>query len=202
MKYYSNKEKFVKGFTLIELLIVLAIAAFLATLAYSSIHESRENTWVMETGLNQKELTKATEAYFRDMGFYPPDVNRGWDPGFERPLPWTPDAGQPGVPSSGTNCYDCPSGWEAVVAEKWAGPYMTWPKSTPFGGRYDYNYWPTAMSRPGGCTVPKGIYAGAQGYYGDTKGTVPSSAEQKMIDKNFDADGCLNGESQLLLWRL
>jgi prepilin-type N-terminal cleavage/methylation domain-containing protein len=197
MKYSHTKNN--SGFTLVELLVVIAVSVFLASMAYTSIFESRENTKVMDTGLNQKELTRATEAYFRDMGFYPPDVNRGWDPGFEQSLPWNPD-GQTG---SGVDESTVPSDWEDVVAEKWAGPYLVWPKSTPWGGRYDYNYWPTAETRNGGCVVSKGIYAGAQGYYGDVSGTtVPSSAETKMVAKGFDADGCLNGESQLLLWRL
>jgi general secretion pathway protein G len=191
----NNKN--IKGFTLIELLVVIAITAYLASLAYSNIHESRENTEVTDAGLTQKELTRATEAYFRDMGFYPPDVNRGWDPGFERPLPWNPD----GLTDSGVVTSTVPSNWQSIVAAKWAGPYMTWPKSTPWGGRYDYNYWPTDTTRQGNCVVPKGIYAGAQGDYSNNH-TIPSEAEQKMITKGFDADGCLNGEAQLLLWRL
>lgn len=201
MKNFFNesvKEKNIKGFTLIELIIVLAISAYVATLVYSNIRESRENTKVMETGLTQKEMTRATEAYFRDMGFYPPDVNRGWDPGFEQSLPWNSD----GLTGSGVDESTVPSNWQTIVAAKWAGPYMNWPKATPFGGRYDYNYWPEETSRAGGCIVPKGIYAGAQGYYGDTSGTVSASSEQKMITKGFDADGCLNGEAQLLLWSL
>ena len=202
MRYFFKKTQ--DGFTLVEIIIVIAITVFLASLTYSSIFEARENTRVMDTGLIQKELTKATEAYFRDMGFYPPDVNRGWDPGFEQPIPWNPEEGQSGVPDAGTSCPECPSDWEVIVADHWAGPYMIWPKETQWEGRYDYNYWATAQNRPGSCPdVPKGIYAGAQGYYGDTSGTtVPTSAEQKMINKGFDADGCLNGESQLLLWRL
>jgi general secretion pathway protein G len=196
-------QKMTKGFTLVEIIVVVAITAFLASLTYSSIFESRENTRVMDTGLVQKQLTVATEAYFRDMGFYPPDVNRGWDPGFEQATPWNSEVGQPGVPDVGTDCSHCPSDWENIVSEKWAGPYMVWPKETQWNGRYDYNYWPEATTRSGGCVVPKGIYAGAQGYYGDVVGTtIPDSAEQKMVDNGFDGDGCINGESQLLLWRL
>lgn len=195
MIYLFMKNK--KGFTLVEIVVVIAITAFLASLAYPSIFESKENTRVLDTGLTQKELTRATEAYFRDMGFYPPDVNRGWDPGFEKSLPWNPD----GQTVSGVDTSTVPSDWQDIIAEKWAGPYMLWQKSTPWGGRYDYNYWETAKTRNGGCVVPKGIYAGAQGDYSNNN-TVPSSAEQKMITKGFDADGCLNGESQLLLWRL
>jgi len=193
----NNKNK---GFTLVELLVAIAIAVFLSTLAFSSISESREDTRVMDTGLTQKELTRVTEAYFRDMGFYPPDVNRGWDPGFERSLPWNPEDGGPGVPSAGTDCSQCPSDWQTIVAAKWAGPYMTWPKSTSWGGRYDYNYWPEDQVRYG-CSIPKGIYAGAQGDY-QNNSTIPPTAEQKLITKGYDADGCIDGESQLLLWKL
>ncbi|MCK9352028.1 MAG: type II secretion system protein [Candidatus Paceibacterota bacterium] len=192
----KDKNTINTGFTLVELIVVIAITAFLASLAFSSISESRENTRVMDTGLTQKELTRATEAYFRDMGFYPPDVNRGWDPGFEQSAPWNPD----GQTVSGVDDSTVPEDWETIIAEKWAGPYMVWPKATPWGGRYDYNYWEEDTTR-NGCLVPKGIYAGAQGDYSNNN-TIPSSAEQKMVDKGFDGDACLNGESQLLLWRI
>jgi len=196
-----NTFSFKNGFTLIELLVVIGISSWLTTVIYTNFKETRETSSVLQAGLIQKEMTKATEKYFRDMGFYPPDVNRGWDPGFEQPVPWNPDVGQPGVPVVGIVCTHCPADWEDVVSEHWAGPYLNWPRETPWGGRFDYNYWSVSTTRSGGCVVPAGIYAGAQGDYQNSN-TIPLSAEDKMIEKGFDADECENGESQLLLWRL
>ena len=72
------------------------------------------------------------------MGFYPPDVNRGWDPGLSSTTPSNPD----NHGTSGADCSHCPEDWEDIVAAQWQGPYIkNWPQLTPWGGKYDYNYW-------------------------------------------------------------
>ncbi len=204
-KGWASLEKKVRAFTLMELLVVMSIIALLSTVVYASVTSARQKALVTKAGLTQKEMTKAAELYFDDMGFYPPDVSRGWDPGFERSLPWNPDidAGAT-VPApydfSGTDCSHCPTDWQDIVAARWRGPYLPWPKVTPWGGRYDYNYWAVDMSRSG-CIVTAGIYAGVQGDYSNNN-IIPPASEQEMINKNFDNEACINGESQLLLWKL
>ena len=46
-----------------------------------------------------------------------------------------------------------------------------------------------------------GVYLAVEGDYSNNF-TIPSDAEQIMITKQVDADGCLNGEVQMLLTAL
>jgi len=185
------------GFTLIEILIVVVIIATLATVTIVSLNIPArfQQTKINAAMADASALKAATQLYFADMGFYPPDVNRGVDPGFTQPLPNRPDGSSGDM---GIICYNCPANWQTIVAQKWRGPYLvTWPASTPWGGKYDYNYWRDGQTRYG-CVVPPGIYAGIQGDY-DNNNTVPQSAEQEMTSRGYDADGCVNGEVELIL---
>jgi|GEM_PF-1034844 len=197
------------GFTLIELLVVIAIIGLLAGSISATIYGAFDSSRGSKTGQIKKVLNQAAQLYQFDMGFYPPDVNRGWDPGFERPVPWNHDLEEgnpvPGWASTpGTDCGHCPADWEDIVAVSWNGPYVEWPVRTPWGGLYDYNYWESQVTRPQGCAVEAGIYAGAQAYYNDTSGdtSVPPEVEVDLIEIGIDDDGCVNGESQLLLFKL
>lgn len=195
-----------KGFSLIELLIVVAILGILSRIVFQSVAKGRERANVAVSEQQQKILITAVELYYNDMGFYPPDVNRGWDPGLVRKNPWNPDieAGDSvplGYSVSGANCSHCPNDWESLLNQKWNGPYMSeWPKITPWKGRYDYNYWATGMTRVG-CVVPPGIYVGIQGDYLN-ENTIPEFSEQEMVDSKTDADNCINGESQMRILSL
>lgn len=185
------------SFTLIEILIVIGIVAILATVVLVSLNLPGrfQQSKVTQAISDASALKAATQLYFADMGFYPPDVNRGVDPGFTRSLPYRPDGSSGAM---GINCNHCPSNWQTIVAQKWRGPYLvSWPIVTPWGGKYDYNYWGSPATRYG-CIVPAGIYAGVQGDY-NNRNTIPSSAEQDLINKRYDGDSCLNGESQLIL---
>ena len=191
-----------KAFTLIELLVVISLIGLVSSTVVTSLFSAASDARGSQTGSTKRQLTIAAQHYELDMGFYPPDVGRGWDPGFERPFPWNPDV-EDGSHSGNTNidCGHCPSNWEDLVTERWNGPYITWPTRTNWGGRYDYNIWPTGANRPGGCSLSPGIYAGAQGDY-QNNNTIPNDAEQNLLDSDIDNDGCLNGESQLLLFFL
>lgn len=198
-KYWGKQG----GFTLIEMLVVIANIAILATIVIVGVNSAREKANVLVTGVQQRELTKVIELYYDDMGFYPPDVNRGWDPGFNQPLPANPDieAGDT-VPApyntSGANCSHCPSNWQTLVQQRWNGPYNPgWPRETRWKGKYDYNYWPNGATRSG-CVVPPGIYVGVQGNY-QNQNMISTDSEQKMIEKKYDSEECLNQESQMLL---
>lgn len=185
------------GFTLIELLVVISIISLLASIVLASLNGAREKARVAQAVSNADALRTATEFYNDQMGFYPPDTGRGWDPGFTRALPWNPDTGATTIPA----CGQCPAGWDTIVQQQWNGPYLaSWPRFTPWNGKFDYNYWPTGASRYG-CTIPPGVYIGIQRDYADAN-PITQSAEQMMVDQRLDQDGCVNGEAQIVLFRL
>jgi prepilin-type N-terminal cleavage/methylation domain-containing protein len=194
------KEEFVTkffGFTLIELLVVIAIIGVLVSLLLVNLNRSRESAKIAQAVSNQVQLGLALQLYFNDMNFFPPDVNRGYDPGFAQPLPTNPDTGDVVTPA----CDHCPADWVAQVQVKWKGPYMvSFPRRTPWDGKYDYNYWSVPTVR-NGCVVPPGIYFGVQGDYAGNH-TIPVESETKMVAEKYDADGCVNGEAELLMQRL
>ena len=189
------------GFTLIELLVVISIIGLLASLLLIAVSDAREKARVATALDTQRQLQKAMELYYDDMGFYPPDVNRGWDPGLSKPLPYNKDLGY----DCNTNPADCPAwntppDWITQVQARWKGPYVAvWPNTAPWGGKYDFNNWSTPTVRYG-CTVPPGVYIGTQRNYDDTN-PIPLVAEQWLLSNGQDADNCLNGESQLQLIR-
>lgn len=187
--------------SLFELLIVLGIISILSAITVVFISPAILNKVRASAAANdQSQLQGAAVLYRTHIGFYPPDVERGWDPGFAKPLPYNPDTGQDCAVNPGQcpSCPNCPSDWKTQVQNNWQGPYVpNWPQRTPWKGRYDYNQWTTDTLRYG-CTVPAGIYIGVQGDYSD-QNTIPNSAEQLMLDRGLDSDGCLNGESQMLL---
>lgn len=185
------------GFTLIELLVVISIIGLLASVVMTSLNGTREKGRVAQAVSNADALRKAVELYSFQMDFYPPDVGRGWDPGLVRTLPWNPDTGATTIPA----CGHCPAGWDTLVQARWNGPYVgAWPQVTPWGGKYDYNYWPTGTVRYG-CTIAPGVYIGIQRDYAD-QNPITAAGEQAMLDRGLDADGCLNGEAQMVLFKL
>lgn len=197
-----SSKKSGAGFTLIELLVVISILSLIASMVLSSFNQVREKAKRTVALANQRQLQKAMELYYNDMGFYPPDVNRGWDPGISQSLPYNSDLGNNCAANSADCpvCTNCPTDWVAQVQAKWKGPYAaSWPHTAPWGGKYDYNNWSATTTRYG-CIVPPGVYIGTQRNY-DESNRIPLISEQWFLDQQQDADMCLNGESQLQLIR-
>ncbi len=182
------------------MIVIIAIIGALSSIIAPNFIGVMENAKVSTAGSVQRAMTKAVEMYYIDMGFYPPDVNRGWDPGLAQKMPWSPDAPAEGsFSTSGENCSHCPPDWQNIVAQNWRGPYLpTWPQFTPWKGKYDYNYWPVEGTIRYGCPAVPGVYMGVEKDYYDN-GDIPSSAEIKMGQYGFDVDCIDNGEAQMLL---
>lgn len=186
--------KFKKVFTLIELIVVIAIIAILSAIVTPNAFKAIEKAKVSRAMADSESLRAAAETYYADVGFWPPDVNRGYDPGFTRTLPYNPDTGD--VPALNPSGY--PENWEALAQAYWEGPYIEkWPNFNPWAGKYDWNYWPIGATRYG-VSIPAGCYVGIQGDYNDNN-HIPEKSERILVNKGFDADGQVNGESQLLM---
>lgn len=184
-----------KAFTLVEIIIVIAVIGILAAVVAPNAFKAIDKSRVAKAIEDARGLRGGIEAYFSDMTFLPPEVGKGDDPGMMRPLPFNPDDGGD-AHSLDTN--GVPPNWQAIIQERWQGPYIEkWSSFTPFMGKYDYNYWPTGTNRYG-VEIPAGCYLGINSDYAD-KNAIPPAAEQVLVDKGFDVDGHINGESQLLL---
>jgi general secretion pathway protein G len=184
-----------KGFTLIELIVVIAIIAVLSAIVAPNAFKAIEKAKVSRAMADAKTLRGASNAYYAELGFWPPDVCRGDDPGFMRSLPYNPDDG------GAAHCIDVtgfPANWQALAQANWNGPYLEkWPSLTPWAGKYDWNFWPNGATRYG-VTLPPGCYVGVQRDYND-RNPIPASSEQIMVNNDFDADNQVNGEVQLLM---
>jgi len=182
------------GFTLIQLLVVISIIGLLAAAGLTVFRSSIRKSKIAQAVSNANDLKTATDLYLTATGYYPPDLGRGWDPGYMQLIPTNPETGA-------TNQAALDAAVSANGQLQWDGPYLTeWPETTPWGGKYDYNYWPIGGSRYG-CTVPPGVYMGIQGDY-DNNNIVPPEEEQQMLDMGLDQDGCVNGEVQMKILSL
>ncbi len=151
------------GFTLIELLIVIAIIGILAAIIAPNAFNAIEKAKISKAISDLHAIKTASLVYYSDMGFWPPDVNRGIDPGFMHPYPWNPFTGDEGP--SLANSSTVPGNWTDVVDENWDGPYLEkWPlthpwgdvrRSLPNGEVYDYENWPNGG--PGAASSFHGI---------------------------------------------
>ncbi len=151
------------GFTLIELLVVIAIIGILAAIIAPNAFNAIEKAKISKAISDLHTLKTASLMYYSDIGFWPPDVDRGIDPGFTHPYPWDPSTGNENPSLANPNTI--PNDWEDVIDEKWDGPYIEkWPLTHPWGKTfsgppsgevYDYENWPNGG--PGNASSYYGI---------------------------------------------
>jgi len=111
----SNLRRDSRGFTLVELLVVIAIIGILAAVIAPNAFKAVEKAKVAKVEADLKAFKAASLNYYTDTGKWPTDQGPGVDPGFV------------------TNVDN---------VDGWNGPYLErWPADTPFGGKYDWDYW-------------------------------------------------------------
>ncbi len=175
-----------RGFTLVELLVVIAIIGILAAVVAPNAFRAIEKAKISRVKADAKNLRSAALSYYADMGFFPPDVNRGVDPGLMTKVTSNLTTEQ-----------------IATLNQNWNGPYMDrWPDTTPWGGEYDWNLWKVRTNR-NGHDVEAGLYIGIVPAIGSsTVGAITPEGEKQLYDEGFDSDGSAsNREVQLLLVR-
>ncbi len=135
------------GFTLIELLVVIAIIGILAAIIAPNAFNAIEKARIAEAISDLKAIKTAALSYYSDVGFFPPDVQAGIDPGFMQPLPAEEDSGT--WHNAGLDRDQA----VPVIEEKWDGPYLEkWKVYHPWKkyataqnddrcGKYDYENW-------------------------------------------------------------
>lgn len=140
-----------KGFTLIELIVVIAIIAILAAIIAPNAFKAIEKAKIAKVISDMEAMGNAALAYYTDIGFFPPDIPASVDPGLMKTLPYNISDGTSVEPSAVTIVITHPTNWKDAVNARWDGPYLEkYPSSNPWGGNYDYDYWPdsTAFTHP------------------------------------------------------
>ncbi len=120
----SQKKK-QGGFSLLELMIVMCISAILVAMGAFTTKHLRDRALLAVLQSDISRVRQAAIRYQQDCGFFPPDVERGVDPGLVSEYGW----------QTGSHSPD----WEAMTCDHWRGPYLReWPKN-PWGGVYDWD---------------------------------------------------------------
>jgi prepilin-type N-terminal cleavage/methylation domain-containing protein len=127
------------GFTLFELIIALFVVGILAAIATVHTKLVRHKALMAIFYSDIRQVKIAATRFEHDMGFFPPDVWRGVDPGLIEKYGW-----QNGGHSSK---------WDSIDLSLWNGPYLeNWKdgwKSNPFGGQYDWDNYEEGYSHMG-----------------------------------------------------
>lgn len=180
------KYKTKKAFSLVELIVVIAIISILAAIALPSIFEAIEKSRISRAKADTLALKNAAIAYYADMGFLPPDVNRGEDPGLFK------------LTATNSTNSSLTAEQKSKLSANWNGPYIDkWPDKTPWGGKYDWQSWRVSTTR-GNATVDAGCYVSiVSTASGNPEGTVPPKAQVQLVNEGFDSDGS-SGNNEVL----
>ncbi len=127
------------GFTLLELIVAFMVLAVLASIALVYAKNVRHKALMALFYSDIRQVKIAANRFQQDMGFYPPDVWRGVDPGLIEKYGWR-DGGHS-------------SKWDQLDLSNWNGPYLeNWKKGwkrNPFGGLYDWDNYEEGYSHMG-----------------------------------------------------
>jgi len=188
-----KRRKYIIGFTLIELLVVIAIIAVLAAIVAPNAFRAIEKAKIARVVADAKAIKTAALAYYADVGLWPPDVCPGQDPGFMR---WDAYNSNPGCPCGGANNAQLPANFAQIIQNNWNGPYLEkFPRSTPWGGSYDWQWWPNGGITGSGVNLPPGCYITVDQIYdinscgrpGNAQATqVPGPIEVKLQQEGID----------------
>jgi type II secretory pathway pseudopilin PulG len=141
---------------LIELTVAIAIIAILASVIAPKAFKAIEKAKITRLTADMRSVKAAATSYYSDVGLWPPDVCPNEDPGFIAADNYQnrccgQNYGPPYMPANYAN----------VIDANWDGPYLEkFPFMTPWGGSYDWEYWPA-----GGWLQPPGVYMSVRSKY-------------------------------------
>lgn len=179
---YRGKNKSRAGFTLVEMVLVVSMVLIIGAVVHESTKYARERARFAVFVSDIRQIKIGATRFQFDVGFFPPDVNRGIDPGLVEKNGW-----QAGGHSSK---------WNQIDLRRWKGPYLeewsTW-KRNPWGGLYDWdNYEPgyNYMGITGGAVYVTLKPSTWGGFDGLPTGMYEDFLEEQGIDTSSWA-GCV-----------
>ncbi len=172
------------GFTLVELIVVIAIIAILSAVIAPNAYRAVEKAKITRVMADLKSIQTAALAYYSDTSLWPPDVCPDEDPGFMNRAAYLNSC----CPSTAWGApWTYPLAQQAAsINASWNGPYLEKRiPATPWGGSYDWEYWPF-----GAWLQPAGTYVSVRPFYGTTQkggtcGCPPSSLDATSVPDRF-----------------
>jgi len=171
-----NRLRRQKGFTLLELVMVSGVAMMLMVMGLMTTKHVRNRAMLAVFQTDIRIVKEAAIRFEQDVGFFPPDVWRGIDPGLVNKDGW-----QEGGHSAT---------WEEMDLSRWNGPYLKKWKLNPWGGLYDWDNYPshyTCWGIPGGgvyLTLKPSTWGGMDGM---PKASFEDLLEHLEIDKSQES---------------
>ena len=165
----------VRGFSLVELSIVMGIIAILAAISGVSAKYLRDRARMGIYYGYVHDVKEAALHFKQDLGFFPPDVASGIDPGL--------------VSRNGyLSGWHSPL-WETLDLAQWNGPYLhyrRWPEN-PWGGPFDWNICREVVDCEYGGISQTGIYLSARPSFAGGRDGLPAvQFEQRLQASGVD----------------